>query len=105
MYIKNEIINAIVIEKSEFIAYIKAIFNDEEFKDYLKDIKKKHYDASHICYGLICQNLKKSNDDNEPTGTAGKPILYCLEMNNLDNTCCIYRHLSINNNILNLCSY
>ena len=58
-------------------------------KDYLNSIKKKHYDASHACSGFICGNIKRSNDDGEPSGTAGAPILNVLEKSNLDEMCAI----------------
>ena len=89
MYLKQETINTIIIEKSRFICYMKHIKDETEFKDYLNSIKKKHYDADHACSGLICNNIKRSNDDGEPSGTAGSPILNVLEKNNLNETCAI----------------
>ena len=89
MYIKEEIDNTIVIEKSRFIAYLKPIFNEDDYKEYLKEIRKKHYDAAHVCSGLICGNIKRSSDDGEPSGTAGVPILNVLEKKGLNNTCAL----------------
>lgn len=89
MRVKEEVINTIVIEKSRFICYIKSVFSEEEYKEYLKEIKKKHYDSSHVCSALLLDNIKRSNDDGEPSGTAGAPILNVLEKNNLSNTCAI----------------
>lgn len=89
MYIKEEIDNTIVIEKSRFIAYLKPIFNEDDYKEYLKEIRKKHYDATHVCSGLICGNIKRSSDDGEPSGTAGVPILNVLEKKGLNNTCAL----------------
>lgn len=89
MRVKEEVINTIVIEKSRFICYIKSVFSEEEYKEYLKEIKKKHYDSSHVCSALLLDNIKRSNDDGEPSGTAGAPILSVLEKNNLNNTCAI----------------
>ena len=73
MYLKDEVINTITIEKSQFICYCKHIQREFEYKEYLNNIKKKHYDASHVCSGLILDNIKRSNDDGEPSGTAGAP--------------------------------
>ena len=81
MHIKEEISNTIVIEKSKFICYLKPVFSEDEYKEYLKEIKKKHYDATHVCTGLVLKNIKRSNDDGEPSGTAGMPILNVLEKN------------------------
>ena len=89
MHIKSECYSTLTIEKSRFIAYLKPIFNEEEYKEYLKQIKKKHYDSTHVCSALICDNIKRSNDDDEPSGTAGAPILNVLEKNNLNNTCAL----------------
>ncbi len=89
MYIKQEVSNTIIIEKSRFITYLKPIFSLEEYKDYLKEIRKRHYDATHVCSAVICANTKRSSDDGEPAGSAGVPILNVLEKNNLNNTCCL----------------
>ena len=89
MYIKEEISNTIIIEKSRFIAYVKPVFNESEYKEYIKDIRKKHYDASHVCSALICGNVKRSSDDGEPSGTAGAPILNVLDKQGLNNTCAL----------------
>lgn len=89
MYVKEEVVNTIVIEKSKFIAYIKPCFSEDEYKDYLKQIKKKHYDATHVCSGFISETVKRSSDDGEPAGTAGIPIVSTLEKANIINTCCL----------------
>lgn len=89
MYLKRETINTIVIEKSKFICYMKHIKDENEFKDYLNNIRKKHYDADHACSGFVCGNIKRSSDDGEPSGTAGSPILNVLEKNNLNEMCAI----------------
>jgi len=89
MRIKQETINTTTIEKSRFICYLKPVFSEDEYKEYLKDIKKKHYDADHVCSALILNNIKRSNDDGEPSGTAGAPILNVLEKNELENTCAL----------------
>ncbi|MBR2577313.1 MAG: YigZ family protein [Erysipelotrichaceae bacterium] len=89
MYIKEEIIARQTIEKSRFIAYLKSVFSEDEYREYLKDIRKRHYDATHVCSAMICGNIKRSSDDGEPSGTAGIPILNVLEKKGLDNTCCL----------------
>ena len=89
MYLKEETTNTIVIEKSKFICYMKHIQTEQDFKNYLNLIKKKHYDADHVCSGFISNNIKRSNDDGEPSGTAGAPILNVLEKNNLNEMCAL----------------
>lgn len=89
MYIKDEVSSTLIIEKSRFIAYIKPVFNEDEYKEYLKEIRKKYYDASHVVSAFISNNIKRSSDDGEPSGTGGIPVLNILEKNNLNNTCCL----------------
>lgn len=89
MYLKQETTNTITIEKSKFICYMKHIETEAEFKEYLNSIKKKHYDATHVCSAFISNNIKRSNDDGEPSGTAGAPILNVLEKNNLNEMCAL----------------
>lgn len=89
MYLKKETDNTIIIEKSRFICYMKRVDNEDEFKQYLSVIRKKHYDASHVCSALICDNIQRSSDDGEPSGTAGTPILNVLLKNKLNRMCAI----------------
>ncbi len=89
MYLKEDTSNTIVIEKSRFICYIRHVRNEEEYRSYLNEIRKLHYDASHVCSALICGNIRRSSDDGEPSGTAGAPILSVLDKNGLDQTCAL----------------
>ncbi len=78
-----------IINKSKFIANLISVDNIDEVNKYLDMIKSKYKDATHHCYGYIIDNIKRFNDDNEPSGTAGMPILDCLEKNNLNHVLCI----------------
>jgi len=89
MYLKQETSNTIVIDKSKFITYLKRVKTEEEFKQYLTLIRKKHYDANHVCSAFISHNIKRSNDDGEPSGTAGAPMLNALEKNSVDEICAL----------------
>lgn len=89
MYLKQETANTIIIEKSRFICYMKHIKSEEEFKEYLALIRKKHYDSDHVCSGFVSNNICRSSDDGEPSGTAGAPILNVLQKNNLNEMCAI----------------
>ena len=82
--IKSNIENEIEIKKSKFIAKIYKT-EKEEILNILEKIKKEHPKATHYCYAYNSKNYKKSSDDNEPTGTAGKPILNVLEKEELEN--------------------
>lgn len=81
--------NIIVINKSKFITSLFYVESIEEVNKYLDIIKNKYKDATHNCYAYIINNDKKFSDDNEPNGTAGKPILDVLEKNNLNYILCI----------------
>lgn len=86
--IKN-VENMIVINKSKFITNLICVDNKEEVLNALSDIKNKYKDATHHCYAYIIDNIKRFSDDNEPNGTAGMPILECLEKNNLNHVLCV----------------
>ena len=86
MYIKEECTNSIVIEKSRFITYLEYCENEEQYKEYLKTIKKKHYDATHVCSAFLGKDTRRSSDDGEPSGTAGVPMLSCLDKHGMENT-------------------
>ncbi|MBP1764905.1 MAG: hypothetical protein H6Q65_1963 [Firmicutes bacterium] len=70
------------INKSRFITYVNRIETIDDASRFIEQIKKKHLDASHNCsaYTLGDQDqLQKADDDGEPTGTAGRPILEVLK--------------------------
>lgn len=81
--------STIIINKSKFITNIFSVDNLDEINIYLEEIRNKYKDATHHCYAYILDNTKRFNDDNEPSGTAGMPILDCLEKNNLNHVLCI----------------
>lgn len=81
--------NEIIIEKSRFIAHIARATSEEEAQDFIQTIKKKHWNATHNCSAyLIGENdqIQKANDDGEPSGTAGVPILEVLKKRHLKDT-------------------
>ena len=75
--------NLVIINKSKFIGIIKKVYSKEEITDILDNTRKNYSDATHICYAYILPNIEKYNDDGEPDGTAGIPILDVLKKNNL----------------------
>lgn len=89
MFCVNNSENIIIINKSKFITNIFFINNLNDINIYLNKIKEKYKDATHHCYAYIINNTKRFNDDGEPNGTAGMPILDCLEKNKLNHTLCI----------------
>jgi uncharacterized YigZ family protein len=88
--IENNIIVEQSIEKSRFISQLFQVKNETEARDIISDIKKKHHKANHSCYAFIIDaKLKRSSDDGEPSGTAGKPILSVLEGAHLEEVLCV----------------
>lgn len=65
-------------KNSRFIAYVYPVKQVEEIKMHEHNLRVEHYKAVHVCYawrlGLLEQSFR-ANDDGEPSGTAGKPIL------------------------------
>lgn len=81
--IKNDNENLIIINKSKFIGIVKKVYTFEEVTNLLDKTKEKYPDATHICYAYILPNKEKYEDDGEPMGTAGIPILDILKKNDL----------------------
>lgn len=78
----------IIIKKSRFIGYAMPAETEAEAVQFIESIQKKHWDATHNCYAYqIGQHdeIQKSNDDGEPSGTAGKPILELIKKEGLKN--------------------
>lgn len=83
--IKTQIENTIIIKKSKFITKLYRINSINEIDKILNKLKKEYKDSTHICYAYIIETQEKCCDDNEPSGTAGFPILNILKRNNLTN--------------------
>jgi len=81
--------HTIIIKKSEFITELYRVFSVDEFNAILKDAKKRHPKATHICTAYRIQQFEKSNDDGEPSGTAGLPMLEVLRKQNIIDVCAL----------------
>ncbi|MBR6369921.1 MAG: YigZ family protein [Bacteroidaceae bacterium] len=67
-----------VEQRSRFISFIWHVTDSEQVKEKLAAIQKKYYDARHVCYAYMLGAERtdwRANDNGEPSGTAGKPIL------------------------------
>jgi uncharacterized YigZ family protein len=74
----------IIIQKSRFICRAKQVHTEEEAAQFIQEVSKKHWDATHNCYAyLITETVQKSSDDGEPAGTAGRPILEVIHAKEL----------------------
>lgn len=79
----------IVISKSRFIANCKRVESEQEALDFIQFIKKEHHSATHNCSAYLIgehDQIQKANDDGEPSGTAGVPILEVLKKQHLQDT-------------------
>jgi len=73
---------------SKFIAFAYPINSDSEIKDILARLKADHPKANHHCWAMrlgLDRSVFRINDDGEPSGTAGRPILNALLSRNLTN--------------------
>lgn len=71
-----------VIEKSKFICNLKNISDENDAKEYIEIIRKRHPFATHGCFAYIADEngmTQKFSDDGEPQGTAGLPMLEVLK--------------------------
>lgn len=76
--------NEIVIEKSRFICTLKKVRTEAEAQEFVKGVKKEYWDATHNCSAyLLNEQVQRSSDDGEPSGTAGIPMLEVLRKNNV----------------------
>ena len=65
-------------KRSRFIAYAVPVRTVEEVKEQVDKFRKQYYDARHVCWAYMLgpdRSTFRANDDGEPSGTAGKPIL------------------------------
>lgn len=63
---------------SKFLSFIYPVENEEQIREALDVLRKRYFDATHHCYAWRLGprgEQFRANDDGEPSGTAGKPIL------------------------------
>lgn len=73
-------------KRSKFIALALPVTTVEQVKEHLEALQKQYYDARHICYAYMLGSDRttfRANDNGEPSGTAGKPILGQINSNEL----------------------
>ncbi|MFJ7970409.1 YigZ family protein [Psychrobacillus sp. NPDC096389] len=79
----------IIIQKSRFLTFVNRAETEQEAQDFINNIKQLHRDATHNCSAYIIgehDNIQKANDDGEPSGTAGVPMLEVLKKQGLKDT-------------------
>lgn len=73
-------------KRSKFIAIALPVTTLEQVKEHLDRLQKQYYDARHVCYAYMLGPERtnfRANDNGEPSGTAGKPILGQINSNEL----------------------
>ena len=88
--IKEDSYDEFVEKKSTFITHLVRVTNEEEAREFIQKMKKKHYDATHVCSCYVVgdnNEITRANDDGEPSGTAGAPMLDVLVKNEIKNVC------------------
>lgn len=73
------------VKKSQFIAEVFYVDNEESARAHIIEIKKKYFDAKHHVYSYKIGNVERFSDDGEPQGTAGTPLLDMIKKRNLNN--------------------
>ncbi|MFT4604433.1 MAG: putative YigZ family protein [Rhodothermales bacterium] len=84
----TEVSAEIKVKGSRFIARIVPVLSQDAAKDVIRAVSKEHYDATHNCTAYrvgVGEPESRFNDDGEPNGTAGMPILRQLEGADLTN--------------------
>ena len=79
----------IIISKSRFLTYVERVETEEEAILFIDKIKKMHASATHNCSCYMIgehDQIQKANDDGEPSGTAGVPMLEVLKKQGLKDT-------------------
>lgn len=78
-----------IIQKSKFLTFVKRAETEDEAIHFINKIKKLHHTATHNCSAYMIgahDQIQKANDDGEPSGTAGVPMLEVLKKQTLKDT-------------------
>lgn len=76
--VRGEAQSQFVEQRSRFISFLWHVTDAEQVKEHLAALQKEYYDARHVCYAYMLGAERtewRANDNGEPSGTAGKPIL------------------------------
>ena len=87
--IKKPVQSEINIKKSKFICSLYPTKNKKESKEIIQQLNRKYNDATHNCTAYIVGDGEGFDDDGEPGGTAGKPMINVLRKNELHNVTAI----------------
>jgi uncharacterized YigZ family protein len=74
----------LIIKKSRFIACVQAVPDRAAAQVIVAQLRAEHPDAAHVCWALLAGGQSAANDDGEPGGTAGRPMLEVLRRQELE---------------------
>ncbi len=83
--VKNISEHKLIIKKSEFICTLIPLDDENLIDTTIKQYKEKYKDATHNCIAYIIGHQERANDDGEPSGTAGLPMLNVIKKQELSN--------------------
>ena len=79
-----------VEKRSSFLGHVRFVETEEAARDFINEMKKKHYDARHNCWCyIIREGAVRYSDDGEPQGTAGLPMLEVFRREGVENVVCV----------------
>lgn len=91
--VKSEAVAEIKVKGSRFLGYVSSAQSEAAAEAFIRGIRKKHYDATHNCtawrIGSGDRSLFRYNDDGEPSGTAGRPMLDAIDAAGITDTVCV----------------
>jgi uncharacterized YigZ family protein len=74
----------LVVKKSRFIGCVQAVADRAQAQTVVAQLREQHPGATHVCWALLAGGQSAANDDGEPGGTAGRPMLEVLRRQDLD---------------------
>lgn len=74
----------LVIRKSRFLGAVQPVAGREEALAVVAALRAQHPGAAHVCWALLAGGQSAANDDGEPGGTAGRPMLEVLRHHQLE---------------------
>ena len=79
-----------VEKRSSFLGHVRFAETEDKAREFINEMKKKHYDARHNCWCYIIRGgAVRYSDDGEPQGTAGLPMLEVFKREGVENVVCV----------------
>ena len=79
-----------VEKRSSFLGHVRFVESEDAAREFINEMKKKHYDARHNCWCYIIRGgAVRYSDDGEPQGTAGLPMLEVFKREGVENVVCV----------------